>query len=175
MSTLDIRAATAADADGVLSVYGPIVRESAISFEDELPSRDEIQRRIEASHAWLVALEGGHFTGYAYASRFHERSAYRWSVEVSVYLAPEARGRGIGTQLLRALLFELREMGFVNAFAGSTMPNPGSVALFESLGFRRVAEWERVGFKLGAWHDVAWWQLRLREPDAPPREPGPAR
>ena len=110
--------------------------------------------------------------GYAYASRFHPRSAYRWSAEVSVYLAPRARGAGVGTRLVRTLLARLTEMGFVNAFAGSSLPNPASTALFESLGFRKIAHWERAGFKLGAWHDVGWWQLQLQAPSVPPPELG---
>lgn len=144
------------------------MRESAISFEDDVPSPDEIRRRIEESHVWLAALERDEVVGYAYASRFHPRSAYRWSAEVSVYLGPEARGRGVGTQLMRVLLVQLREMGFVNAFAGTTLPNQASASLFESLGFRKIAHWDRVGFKLGAWHDVGWWQLQLQPPSIPP-------
>lgn len=107
-------------------------------------------------------------TGYAYASRFHPRSAYRWSAEVSVYLAAEARGQGLGRQLVEELLGRLRELGFVNAFAGTALPNRASVRLFESLGFEKIGHWARVGFKHGAWHDVGWWQLHIREPTIPP-------
>jgi L-amino acid N-acyltransferase YncA len=117
-----------------------------------------------------VAEDADGIAGYAYAARFHPRSAYRWSVEVSVYLAEDARGRGLGRRLIATLLERLRERGFVNAFAGTTLPNPASVALFESFGFRKIAHWDEVGFKLGSWHDVGWWQLKLQEPAVPPPE-----
>jgi L-amino acid N-acyltransferase YncA len=164
----DIREARPEDAVGVLEIYGPIVRETHISFEEESPSLEQISERIAESHLWLVAESGGEILGYAYAAPFHPRPAYRWSVEVSVYLRPEARGRGLGRQLLEGLLERLREMGFVNAFGGVALPNPASVRLFESLGFERIAHQEQVGFKLGSWYDVDWWQLRLRDPTVPP-------
>jgi L-amino acid N-acyltransferase YncA len=165
---ISIRLAATDDAEAVLAIYGPIVAETAISFEDEPPSVEEVTARIARSHVWLVAESGGEVVGYAYAAQFHPRSAYRWSTEVSVYLGPEARGRGIGKELVAHLLDRLRQMGFVNAFAGTTLPNPGSTGLFESFGFEKIAHWQRVGFKLGTWHDVGWWQLRLQEPTVPP-------
>jgi phosphinothricin acetyltransferase len=165
---VSIRGAGREDAAGVLAVYAPIVRDTAISFEEEPPSVDEMAGRIAKSHLWLVAELDGEVAGYAYAGPFHARSAYRWSVEVSVYLGPEARGRGIGKRLLGVLLDRLREMGFVNAFGGVALPNDASVGLFESLGFERIAHWDKAGFKHDAWHDVDWWQLRLRDPTVPP-------
>ena len=165
-----IRPAGPGDAAGVLAIYAPIVRESAISFEDEPPSEQQVADRIAASHLWLVAEEGGEIVGYAYAGRFHPRSAYRWSAEISVYLAERARGRGLGKRLVGELLDRLREMGFVNAFAGTTLPNKGSVGLFESFGFEKIAHQHQVGFKLGAWHDVGWWQLRIQPASVPPPE-----
>ena len=163
-----IRDAHPEDAAGVLDIYGPIVMETHISFEEEPPSLEQISERIARSHLWLVAELGDGIVGYAYASHFHPRSAYRWSTEVSVYLSPEARGRGLGRQLLGLLLERLREMGFVNAFGGVALPNPASVRLFESLGFRKIAHWDQVGFKHGSWYDVDWWQLRLRDASIPP-------
>jgi phosphinothricin acetyltransferase len=106
--------------------------------------------------------------GYAYAAPFHARAAYRWSAQISVYLAQDRRGAGIGRHLVGALLDELTSRGYVNAFAGTTLPNNASVRLFESLGFRQMALWEHVGFKLGEWHDVGWWQCDLRDPPIPP-------
>src|SRR5687767_5749164 len=124
-ASFSIRPAGPEDAAAVLAIYAPIVRETAISFEDEPPSGAEMARRIEASHLWLVAEEGGTVAGYAYAGQFHPRHAYRWSTEISVYLAEDARGRGLGKRLVGELLERLKEMGYVNAFAGTTMPNAG--------------------------------------------------
>lgn len=106
--------------------------------------------------------------GYAYASPFHPRPAYRWSVEVSVYVAPGGQGRGVGRDLLATLLADLHECGYVNAFAGIALPNDASVHLLESFGFEQIARHREVGFKLGEWHDVGWWQLHLRDRSIPP-------
>ena len=123
---------------------------------------------------WLVATdEHGRVVGYAYAGRHRERAAYRWSVDISAYIDPAWQGRGVGRRLYDALLAILRRQGFVNAFAGITLPNPASVALHEAIGMRRVGVFERVGYKSGAWHDVAWYGMRLVEPPDPPSEPIP--
>ena len=131
-------------------------------------------RRIRTSHIWLVAEVDSAVRGYAYAAPFHRRPAYRWSTEVSIYLADDATGKGIGKQLLRELVDKLVGRGFVNAFAGTTLPNPASIALFESFGFEKIAHQRNVGFKLGAWHDVGWWQLQLRDAAVPPPDLGHA-
>ena len=120
-----------------------------------------------------MAEDDGEVVGYAYGARFHARAAYRWSVEASIYLAPDARGRGIGKRLVAELLNRLRAMGFVNVFGGTALPNAASERLLESFGFKEVAHWEHVGFKLGGWHDVSWRQLRLQEPTVPPPDLGP--
>jgi phosphinothricin acetyltransferase len=163
-----IREATAEDAAAIAAIYAPMVTDTVISFEEEPPSPDEMAERIATSHLWLVAEQEGQVVGYAYASRFHPRAAYRWAVEVSIYLAPEAQGRGIGKRLLGTLLDRLKEMGFVHAFGGTTQPNPASEGLFESFGFKKIAHWDRVGFKFDDWHDVSWRQLTLQEPTVPP-------
>ena len=111
--------------------------------------------------------------GYAYAAPFHGRAAYQWSVEISIYLAKDARGSGLGRELLSELLDSLSQRGFVNAFAGIALPNPVSVRLFEAFGFEKVAQQRNVGFKLGAWHDVGWWQRQLRAPTSPPPDISP--
>ena len=165
---LTIREATPEDAEVVAAIYAPFVTDTAVSFEEVAPSADEMAQRLMESHLWLVAERNGEVVGYAYAAPFHPRASYRWSVEVSIYLAEEARGHGVGRQLLGRLLEELRAAGFVNAFAGTTLPNDGSVALFESFGFERIALQRGVGYKLGAWHDVGWWQLQLRHGPVPP-------
>ena len=165
-----IREATSDDAAAIAAIYAPLVKDTIVSFEEEPPSAEEMAERIAASHAWLVAEEDGEVVGYAYAARFHPRAAYRWSAEVSIYLAPEARGRGIGKRLVADLLDRLRAMGFVNAFGGTALPNPASERLLEAFGFKQVALWEHAGFKFDAWHDVSWRQLTLREPTVPPPE-----
>lgn len=168
MSHNMIRPATPTDVEEILSIYAPIVRDTIISFETEVPSNEELLGRIRNSHEWLVSERDGRVVAYAYAAPFHRRAAYRWSVEVSIYVAPDAHGSGVGKALLSELLRRLSERGFVNVFAGIALPNPASVSLFEVFGFEKIAHQKKVGFKLGAWHDVAWWQLQLRDPSAPP-------
>ncbi|MCW2923563.1 MAG: Phosphinothricin acetyltransferase [Thermoleophilia bacterium] len=156
------------DAEAVARIHAPYVTDTAVSFEEDAPDAAEMARRITGAIRWLVCERDGAVVGYAYAGAFHGRAAYRWSVELSVYVDGSARRSGVGGELLDELLRELREGGYVQAFAGATLPNPGSVGLFGSRGFRRVATFEAVGHKLGAWHDVAWMQLALREPTSPP-------
>ncbi len=165
-----IRSATPEDAAAVLAIYEPIVRDTAISFETEPPSEDEIVERIVQSHEWLVFQTSGRIVGYAYAVPFHRRAAYRWSVELSIYVAEDARRSGLGREILTEMLDRLLRRGFVNAFAGIALPNEVSVRLFESCGFKKIAHQEHVGFKLGAWHDVGWWQRDLRPASIPPPE-----
>jgi len=157
-----LRPATPADAPGILAIYAPIVENTVISFEYEPPSVDEMVHRLEAYRPWLVAVDNGEIMGYAYASKHRERAAYQWSADVSVYVHELARGQGLGTRLYRELFAVLVGQGYVNAYAGITLPNPASVGLHESLGFRPVGVYEGVGYKFGAWHDVGWWQLLLR-------------
>ena len=163
-----IRVASVIDAEAIRDIYRPYVLGTAISFEERPPSVGEMAERIAAGHLWLVAEDGTGVLGYAYAAPFHRRPAYRWSVEVSIYLSDPATGRGIGKALLGELLDRIRTDGFVNAFAGTTLPNARSIALFESFGFKKVAHQEKVGFKRGAWHDVVWMELQLRERSVPP-------
>lgn len=163
-----IREAEADDAAAVATIYEPIVRDTFISFETEPPSHEEMMRRITESLVWLIFEKDNRVLGFAYATPFHARAAYRWSTELSVYVAPEAHRRGIAKKLLDELLDRLRASGFVNVFAGIALPNPASVTLFASFGFSQIALQKKVGFKLGAWRDVAWWQLQLRDPSIPP-------
>lgn len=168
---ITVRAATEADASALAAIYAPYVTDTAISFDESPPDAEEMWARVERSHDWLVAEADGVVLGYAYAGPFHGRAAYRWSVEVSIYLAADARRRGIGSRLLDELLARVREAGFVQAFAGIALPNPASQGLFESRGFRAAARYDAVGYKGGAWHDVGWWQLQLTEPTASPAPP----
>ena len=163
-----VRTASPDDAESILTIYTPYVTQTAVSFEERPPAIEEMRERIRKSHVWLVAEEDSRINAYAYAARFHPRDAYRWSVEVSIYVVEDAQGRGLGKLLLAALLERLRELGFVNVFAGTTLPNAGSVTLFESFGFEKIAHQRKVGYKLGSWHDVGWWQLHLRDAPNPP-------
>ena len=176
-----IRLATPDDASGVQAIYAPIVRETAISFELEPPTVAEMQQRIVKSlehWPWLVCERRGDILGYVYASQHRTRPAYQWSVDVSVYVHPNARHSGVGQALYRSLFALLTLQGFYNAYAGITLPNPASVGLHESLEFQSVGVYRAVGYKLGAWHDVGWWQLTLRElamPLEPPIDLGTVR
>ena len=127
-------------------------------------------RRIAAAHDWLVLEDGGRVVGYAYAATFHPRAAYRWSCEASVYLERGSRAPRRRPRPLRRPAAALAERGFHSAFAGMTLPNDGSVGLHRALGFEPVGTYRRIGFKHGAWHDVAWTQLMLAAGDDPPAE-----
>ena len=165
-----VRLATSDDAPGVHAIYAPVVRDTSISFEAEPPTVAEVALRIGVTaprFPWLVADDDGVVAGYAYAGPHRDRTAYQWSAEVSVYVAPSHQRRGLGRTLYDALFDVLRAQGFATALAGITLPNVPSVALHEALGFRRIATYPAVGFKNGAWHDTAWWTLRLGDGTAP--------
>ena len=169
-----IRLAQGQDAEAIAGIYRPFVEATAISFETEAPGREEMARRIAEtmeSYPWLVCEIGGGVVGYAYATQHRVRAAYRWSVDTSVYVGQEHRRSGVGRGLYTSLFGILAAQGFFNAYAGITLPNPASVALHESIGFKAVGVYQRVGYKLGAWHDVGWWQLRLNSNDLSPGEP----
>jgi phosphinothricin acetyltransferase len=160
-----IRPAAVGDAEQIRDIYAPFVRDTAVSFEVEVPPLEAyVEALSEKAYPWLVADRDGEVLGYAKASPFKDRAAYDWSVELAVYIGPSTRRSGVGRALVSALLDELRERGFVGVFAGTTLPNPGSIALFESLGFRHSGTFEKVGFKFGEWHDVGWWQRSLIDP-----------
>ena len=161
------------DAAACAAIYAPHVEESPASFEERAPDAAELGERIGAAHAWLVAEVDGELAAFAYAGPHRSRPAYRWAVEVSVYVAAGRQGEGHGRRLYEALFAALRERGFRVACAGVTLPNPASVALHEKLGFEPVGVYRGIGWKAGAWHDVGWWQLELSPGAAdPPSEPG---
>jgi|SRR5215510_3996776 len=169
-----IRLARDVDADAVAAIYRPFVDHTAVSFETVAPDREEMERRITetlASYPWLVCEIGGRVAGYAYATRHRVRAAYQWSVDTSVYVDLRHQRRGIGRGLYTSLFRILAAQGFFNAFAGIALPNPASVALHESVGFEPIGIYQRVGYKLGTWHDVGWWQLCLKAREAAPTEP----
>lgn len=171
---LTIRAAGPGDAAACAAIYQPYVMQTAVTFETEPPTVAETARRIEAAtraHAWLVAVDHHETVGYAYAGPFAARPAYRWSCEVSVYLVTGRRRTGAGRALYQALLPRLTERGYRVAVARMTLPNDASMGLHAALGFRPVGVHRGIGWKNGAWHDVAIAQLELGDGGSAPAEP----
>lgn len=176
LSAINIRLATPADAGGCLGIYTPIVASTATSFEVDIPTEAAFAERLRVigeRFPWLVAEADGALAGYAYAGPHRDRVAYQWCTEVSAYVAPRRQRSGVGRALYHCLFAALRHQGFCNAYAGITLPNEASVAFHEAAGFTPIGCYPRIGYKLGLWHDVAWWGLRLQEPPEPPRPPVP--
>jgi phosphinothricin acetyltransferase len=164
------------DAAACAAIYAPYVTDTVISLEERPPTpaefADRIIRTIE-THPWLVAQDADDVIAFAYATRHRERASYRWATDVTVYVHGDHHRRGLGRALYQALFDLLAEQGYRIACAGVTLPNQASVGLHESLGFQPVGVYRRIGWKMGAWHDVGWWQLELDAGEDPPREPGP--
>ncbi|MEM7199035.1 MAG: N-acetyltransferase family protein [Planctomycetota bacterium] len=171
-----LRLALPSDAAALSAIYRPIVEGTWTSFETEAPSpREMAERAAQALRfaPWIVVEDAGAVTGYAYACRHRERAAYRWAVEVSVYLDAAHRGRGLGRRLYAGLFDLLRLQGFVHAYAGITLPNPASTGFHQAMGFTSIGTYAKVGFKLGAWRDVQWLHLGLVKPPIAPAAPVP--
>jgi len=166
--------ATELDAASIRDVYAPYCEHTPITFEEVTPSLEEMRQRIRkvtAQYPWLVCECDGVVMGYAYGSQHRERAAYRWSVEVGVYVAEGRQRSGLGGALYTALLHLLAQQGYHRAFGGITLPNPASVGLHEALGFKPVGIYHGIGYKSGAWRDVGWWELALSASDGKPAEP----
>lgn len=166
-----IRLASADDAAAIACIYAPFCTSSIVSFEEVAPTPETMAGRIARlaeMYPWLVLEDSGTIAGYAYASLHRERAAYRWAVDVTVYVHPDYRRKGVGRALYGALFPILARQGYRRAYAGVALPNPGSEGLHEAVGFVEVGVYRRVGWKLGAWHDVRWYQRSLQE-----GEPGP--
>jgi L-amino acid N-acyltransferase YncA len=173
-----VRHAEARDGAACAAIYAPFVSHSAVSFEEQVPSAGEFATRIDEvslRYPWLVAEEDGMVAGYAYGAQHRDRASYRWAADVTVYVGEGRRGQGVGRALYGALLPLLATQGLQIACAGITLPNDASVALHESFGFELVGVYRRIGWKLGAWRDVGWWQLELipasEDPPAEVRAP----
>lgn len=168
MSGHSVRPATLADANELVRLYNHYVEHTVITFEEVPVDPTEMASRIEAVTGaglpWLVANSDGCISGYAYATPFRVRSAYRHTVESTVYLAPEVMGQGVGTLLYRTLIEHLNRLDVHAVIGGIALPNDASVALHERVGFRKVAHLEQVGRKFGRWIDVGYWQLLLQNP-----------
>jgi phosphinothricin acetyltransferase len=171
-----IRLAEHTDAEALLAIYAPVVRDTAVSFELVPPSAAEFHARLRAildRTPWLVCAADGEVWGYAYAGPFRARPAYQWSAEATVYVAEAHRRKGVARALYTALLDALRLLGYRMVYAGITLPNPASVRTHEALGFTRAGLFRSAGFKLGRWHDVGFWQLALAGDDPPAGPPRP--
>ena len=168
-ANMPLRPALPADAPAIAAIYNHYILTTTISFEEDAVDADEIARRMDAvtsaSLPYLVAEENGVIAGYAYATPWRARRAYRSSVETSVYVQHGLQARGIGTALYRALLAQLAQCGYHLAIGGIAQPNAASVTLHERLGFEKVAHFKQVGCKFGQWIDVGYWQLALTPGD----------
>jgi phosphinothricin acetyltransferase len=175
MSERTIRLATAGDSDAILEIYAPYIRDTAISFETEVPTRGAFRQRVVSileHYPYLVCEENGSIVGFAYASSYRERAAYRYDVSVSIYLRHDCQSRGVGSGLYDVLLDLLRRQGYYMAVSGITLPNEKSLRLHLRHGFREVGVTHNVGYKLGKWHDVLWMEKAIGDYAA---EPGPIR
>jgi L-amino acid N-acyltransferase YncA len=162
---LQVRAAIADDADAIVAIYNHYIATTTISFEEELVSAAAMQLRIadvkSGGLPWIVAEVDGKVAGYAYATKWRARAAYRYAVERSVYLGRDCAGQGLGTALYAELIERLRAAGLHLVIGGIALPNAPSVALHEKMGFEKVAHFSEVGRKFDRWIDVGYWQLRL--------------
>ena len=154
-----IRYALPHDAAHICTIYNHYIQTSIITFEEQPVSIDEMQTRMNAELPWLVAKDEGDIVGFAYASTWNSRCAYRFSVESTIYLDATSTGRGIGKILYSAQLEELRQLSLHSVIGGIALPNPASLALHEKLGFTKVAHFKEVGWKFDRWIDVGYWEL----------------
>ena len=169
-----LRIATKDDAAAILDIYAPFILNSGITQETEVPSVEEFQQRIASTlieRPWLVCEVDGNVAGYAYAGKHRDRKGYQWCVESSLYISEKHFGTGIAYALYAALFELLKLQGYVNAYAVITLPNDRSTAFHEKFGFYYFTTYKKVGYKLGQWHDVGWWQYDVNPHDADPNDP----
>lgn len=166
METISIRMAAPEDSSRILAVYAPFIRDTAITFEYEVPSEEEFRNRVTGilkSYPYLVAEAGGEIVGYAYASKNRERAAYQWNADLSVYIREDYQKRGIGFAFYQILEGILKWQGIENVYAAVTSPNPKSEAFHRKQGFEMVGRFDRTGYKFGKWWGVTWFQKSLGE------------
>ena len=160
----NVRPVSVTDAQAILRIYRPYVENTAVSFEEKSPDVSEMRKRITTitqSYPWFVCETGHELLGYAYATSFRARAAYRFTTEVTIYLADNVKGTGVASRLYQTLLDDLASRGFYTAIAVVTEPNPASEKFHQKLGFRKIGVFESVGHKLGRWHNTGWWQKHL--------------
>ena len=171
---MTIRLVTEKDAAEILEVYTPYVTETAITFDYEPPTVEEFEEKIRdysQNYPWLVIEENNRIIGYAYGSKHRTKQAYQWSPESTIYLSKQVQGKKIGRILYQTLFDLLRIQGFVNVYAGVTIPNEKSEAIHLSLGFEETGDFKKMGYKMGKWHDVRWYVLYLAEHISNPPSP----
>lgn len=169
-----IRAVAIADAKAVLNIYQPYIETTAITFETSVPSLADFTGRIKSNtekYPWLVAEAEGAIIGYAYASKHRDREAYQWCVESSVYVLEAYHNKGIAKELYSKLFGILQQHGYVNVYAGVTLPNPKSYSFHTKMGFEPIGVYKNIGYKLGKWHDVAWLVKTINEHTIDPSAP----
>ena len=163
---VEVRIAKPSDAENILEIYAPYIISHSTTFEIEVPTIEQFQLRmaqIQLRFPWIICTINNSIAGYTYASPFKEREAYQWSAECSVYLSHPFMNKGIGRLLYKTLFSIIKYQGIRNVFAGITLPNDPSIRLHERLGFKSIAVYENIGYKLGQWHNVGWWKLQLNE------------
>ena len=173
---MSIRLATPQDLPRILEIYAPYVEHTAISFEYSVPTLEEFTQRflgITRQFPWMVWEEEGIVVGYAYGSLPFERAAYQWSAEASIYLCPEAQGKGIGKALYASLEELLKNQGYRKVYAIITTANAPSIAFHEAVGYHHTATMPNCGYKFGQWHGTVWMEKELNTWDAPPSPPVP--
>jgi phosphinothricin acetyltransferase len=171
---MTIRSANEKDANAILSIYTPYIANSSFTFEADVPATDVFAERIKTylhHWPWLVCEVDGIIAGYAYGSRYRERTGYQWCVECSVYIHDDFQRRGIAKALYTTLFEILKKQGYRNVYAVINLPNAKSVSLHESCGFTWLTTYKNVGYKLGKWKDVGWWQLAINEYNNEPAPP----
>lgn len=171
-----LRVATVDDAPAIAAIYAPYVEAHSVSFEERAPAAEEMAARITnviRTYPWLIAESDGVVLGYAYASRFRERWAFRFAVETSIYIAQDRQRQGIGRELYMALIHTLSAQGYTQALATIVLPSEASIDMHEAVGFKRAGVWRSVGFKHGEWRDVGLWQRPLALMEDVPNEPRP--
>lgn len=165
------RPASPADAPRLTEIYAHYAETTAITFAEAAPTPEEFRHKMLSGYPFIVCEEGGVVAGFAYASAFREKAAYRWGVELTIYLAPGLQGQGLGSALMQRLLALLKLQGYQTAYSCITLPNERSLALHERFGFRQIGRFDRSGYKLGQWWDVVWVELPLGDFNTPPQEP----
>ena len=171
-----IRFAIRHDAAKILDIYRHYVENTPISFETIVPSVEEMEARIESVlvlYPWLVFEEDNSIFGYAYASKHHERLAFKWAVDVSIYVRQDWMNKGIGKKLYAELLSVLKLQGYYNAYAAICIPNEASVSIHEYFGFKKIGHFNNAGNKFGRWYDIGWWELFLAQHNSTPSNPVP--